>query len=53
MVGYNMHALQWLRRDAEEADSEQLFKEAFTENRKKDKRRRARQAVKRPIVTVT
>lgn len=53
MVGYNVHALQWLRREAEAADNEQLFREAFSENRKRDKRRRARQAVKRPIVTVT
>lgn len=53
MVGYNVHALQWLRREAEAADNELLFREAFTENRKRDKRRRARQAVKRPIVTVT
>ncbi|PZC82993.1 hypothetical protein B5X24_HaOG208860 [Helicoverpa armigera] len=53
MVGYNVHALQWLRREAEAADSEQLFREAFTENKKRDKRRRARLAVKRPIVTVT
>ncbi|CAB3253596.1 unnamed protein product [Arctia plantaginis] len=53
MVGYNLHALHWLRRDVEAADAEQLFREATTERRAKDKRRRTRQAIKRPIVTVT
>ncbi|XP_026317592.1 WD repeat-containing protein 3 [Hyposmocoma kahamanoa] len=53
MVGYNLHALQWLRREVEAAESEQLFREATTARKQRDKRRRARQAVKRPIVTVT
>ncbi|CAG9786267.1 unnamed protein product [Diatraea saccharalis] len=53
MVGFNMHALQWMKREAEAAESEQLFKEATDARRTRDKRRRTRQAVKRPIVTVT
>ncbi|XP_063380807.1 WD repeat-containing protein 3 [Cydia fagiglandana] len=53
MVGYNVHALQWMRREAEAADAEQLFREATDARRSKDRRRRARQALKRPIVTVT
>lgn len=53
MVGYNLHALHWLRREVEAAEAEHLFREATTERRAKDKRRRARQAIKRPIVTVT
>lgn len=53
MVGYNVHAFQWMRREAEAADAEQLFREAGDARRAKDKRRRTRHAVKRPIVTVT
>lgn len=53
MVGYNLHALQWLRRDTEAAESEQLFREATTARKQRDKKRRARLGVKRPIVTVT
>ncbi|KAL0892901.1 hypothetical protein ABMA27_014581 [Loxostege sticticalis] len=53
MVGYNVHALQWLQRDAEAAESEQLFRDASTARRTRDKRRRTRQGLKRPIVTVT
>lgn len=53
MVGYNAHALQWLRREVEAADNEQLFREATTAKRANDKKRRTRQAIKRPIVTVT
>ncbi|KAG6445882.1 WD repeat-containing protein 3 [Manduca sexta] len=53
MVGYNVHALGWMRRELEAAESEQLFREATTARRNKDKRRRARQALKRPIVTIT
>lgn len=53
MVGYNVHALHWLRREVEAADSEQLFRDATSERRTRDKRRRTRHAVKRPILTVT
>ncbi|CAG5031848.1 unnamed protein product [Parnassius apollo] len=53
MVGYNLHALQWLRREAEAAESEQLFKVAVGEKKARDSKRRARQAVKRPIISVT
>ncbi|CAH2268985.1 WD repeat-containing protein 3 [Pararge aegeria] len=53
MVGYNMHALQWMRRDIESADSEQLFHDATVARRSRDKRARTRQAAKRPIVNVT
>ncbi|KAJ0177105.1 hypothetical protein K1T71_007114 [Dendrolimus kikuchii] len=53
MVGYNLHALQWLHRDVEAADNEQLFREATTAKRARDKKRKTRQAIKRPIVTVT
>ncbi|XP_052740264.1 WD repeat-containing protein 3-like [Bicyclus anynana] len=53
MVGYNLHALQWMRRDIEAADNEQLFHDATVARRTRDKRARTRQAVKRPIVTVT
>lgn len=53
MVGYNLHALQWMRRDIEAADSEQLFRDATVARRSRDKRARTRQAIKRPIVTVT
>ncbi|KAI8435791.1 hypothetical protein MSG28_004019 [Choristoneura fumiferana] len=52
-VGYNVHAFQWMRREAEAADAEQLFREAGDARRAKDRRRRTRHAVKRPIVTVT
>lgn len=53
MVGYNVHALQWMRREVEAAESEQLFRDATNQRRTKDKRRRTRHAVKRPIITVT
>ncbi|KAI5651750.1 dip2/Utp12 family domain-containing protein [Phthorimaea operculella] len=53
MVGYNVHALRWAAREAEAAASEQLFREAAGNKRAKDKRKRTRQALKRPIVTVT
>lgn len=53
MVGYNLHALQWMKRDIEAAESVQLFREATQMRVNKDKRRRTRQALKRPIVTVT
>ncbi|CAH2106551.1 unnamed protein product [Euphydryas editha] len=48
MVGFNVHALQWLQRDAEAAHGEQLFREAA-----RARRVRPRRALKRPIVTVT
>ncbi|XP_053607105.1 WD repeat-containing protein 3 [Plodia interpunctella] len=53
MVGFNVHALHWMRREVEARESEQLFREASSARRTRDKRRKARQAVKRPIVTVT
>ncbi|RVE44463.1 hypothetical protein evm_010867 [Chilo suppressalis] len=53
MVGFNVHALQWMKREAEAADSEQLFREAIDTRRTRDRRRKTRQALKRPIVTVT
>ncbi|CAK1547083.1 unnamed protein product [Leptosia nina] len=53
MVGFNLHALQWLQRDVEANESEQLFRVATDERRTADKRTRRRRALKRPIVTVT
>ncbi|XP_068631733.1 WD repeat-containing protein 3 [Battus philenor] len=53
MMGYNLHALQWLRREAAAEEGEQLFREAVGEKRVRDSRRRARHALKRPIVTIT
>ncbi|KAJ2945917.1 hypothetical protein O0L34_g4833 [Tuta absoluta] len=53
MVGFNVQALRWAAREAEAAASEQLFREAAGNKRAKDRRKRTRQALKRPIVTVT
>ncbi|KAL4709936.1 hypothetical protein ACJJTC_003899 [Scirpophaga incertulas] len=53
MVGFNVHALQWLQRQAEAEDSEQLFRDATAARRTRDKKQRTRRALKRPIVTVT
>ncbi|GBP40536.1 WD repeat-containing protein 3 [Eumeta japonica] len=52
-VGCNVQALRWMQREAEEAAGERLFRDATAEKRSKDSRRRARAALKRPIVTVT
>ncbi|CAH0719479.1 unnamed protein product, partial [Brenthis ino] len=49
MVGFNLHALQWLRRDAEALAAEQLFRDAALARRRHTRRR----ALKRPIVTIT
>ncbi|XP_072932107.1 WD repeat-containing protein 3 [Epargyreus clarus] len=53
MVGYNAHALQWARREAAAAGAEQTFAAAGDARRQRDRRRRAKLALKRPIVTVT
>ncbi|XP_047517729.1 WD repeat-containing protein 3 isoform X2 [Pieris napi] len=53
MVGYNLHAIQWLQRDVEANENEQLFREATNERRANEKRTRRKRALKRPIVTVT
>ncbi|XP_013142980.1 PREDICTED: WD repeat-containing protein 3 [Papilio polytes] len=53
MVGYNLHALQWARREAEAARSEQLFLAAAGERRARHARTKQRHALKRPIVTIT
>ncbi|XP_049869010.1 WD repeat-containing protein 3 [Pectinophora gossypiella] len=53
MVGFNVAALQWARRREEAAGAELLFREPAAARRARDKRRRTRQGVKRPIVTVT
>lgn len=53
MVGYNVHALHWLQREAEAAEGELLFREATVDKRRRDRKKRSRAAVKRPIITVT
>ncbi|XP_059045392.1 WD repeat-containing protein 3 [Achroia grisella] len=50
VVGYNVHALQWARREAEARGRELSFQAATTVAQRAVRRRRA---VKRPIVTVT
>ncbi|XP_045497720.1 WD repeat-containing protein 3 [Colias croceus] len=53
MVGYNLHALQWLRREAEAREEEQLFASAGETRKLRERNTRRRHALKRPIVTVT
>nr|XP_026488456.1 WD repeat-containing protein 3 [Vanessa tameamea] len=52
MVGFNVHALQWLRREQEAAQGEQLFREAAGERTRRERRARTRRALKRPVVSV-
>ncbi|PSN31419.1 WD repeat-containing protein 3 [Blattella germanica] len=51
MVGYNLHGLQYLRRELEAKEGVQLFRDATLEKRKKDRQKRKREMVaKRAIM---
>ncbi|KPJ02709.1 WD repeat-containing protein 3 [Papilio xuthus] len=53
MVGCNLHALQWARREVEADRSEQLFRVSTGQRRARHARTKLRHALKRPIVSIT
>ncbi|CAG9584478.1 unnamed protein product [Danaus chrysippus] len=53
MVGFNLHALQWVRREAESSAGEQLFRDATVARKSRDKRATIARAKKRAIISIT